>query len=182
MDRSKTRIDSDRVPEVILLARRTGRARTVGIGQMCVSDEPTDVLVTYSLGSCIGLVLHDPVRGLGGLIHCMLPLSKMSPAKAQERPCMFVDTGVMRLLQALFDQGASRQDIVARVAGGAHMLDRNQTFRIGRRNFAVLRKILWKNEILIDAQDLGGTASRTLFFHIGSGSTAVKTGRSMKLL
>jgi chemotaxis protein CheD len=170
------------IPEAIRLARRSGKARTVGIGQMCVSEDPADVLVTYSLGSCVGLTLHDPVHDVGGLIHCMLPLSQMSPDKAQERPCMFVDTGVTRLLQAIFDLGASRRDIVARVAGGAHMLDRNQTFRIGRRNFAVLRKILWKNEILIDAQDLGGTVSRTLFFHVGTGVTAVKTGRSVKLL
>lgn len=171
-----------RIPDPIIRARREGRARTIGIGEMCVSTNPADVLVTYSLGSCVGLALHDPTRNVGGLIHCMLPLSRMSPEKAQNRPCMFVDTGVVNLLQNVFEAGATRRNVVARVAGGAHMLDRKQTFRIGKRNFAVLRKVLWKNDILIDSHDLGGTVSRTMFFHVGTGDVVIKTGGEMKLL
>ncbi len=147
-----------------------------------MSVDPTDVLVTYSLGSCVGLSLHDDNCGVGGLIHCMLPLSRMNEKKASARPCMFVDTGVTNLLQEMFDRGAQRKNIVARVAGGAHMLDRKRTFRVGQRNHAVLRKILWKNDIMIEADDVGGTVSRTMFFHVGTGDTAIKTGGSISLL
>jgi chemotaxis protein CheD len=62
------------------------------------------------------------------------------------------------------------------------MLDKSRTFRIGKRNYTVLRKILWKNDILIDAHDTGGTTSRTLFFHVGSGQTVVKKKGTFTLL
>ncbi|MFW6457650.1 MAG: chemotaxis protein CheD [Planctomycetota bacterium] len=170
------------LPESIDRARQRSGLETVGIGDMCVSVDPTDVLVTYSLGSCVGLALYDASCGVGGLIHCMLPLSRMNKQKANARPCMFVDTGVSAMLQEMFDRGAQRKNIIARVAGGAHMLDRKRTFRVGQRNYAVLRKILWKNDILIESDDVGGTVSRTMFFHVGSGDTAIKTGGSITLL
>lgn len=181
MESSKQAVSQKQLKS-ILRARRTGSAQIVGIGEMHVSEDPEDVLVTYSLGSCIGLALHDPVRGMGGLIHCMLPLSRMKPKKAEKKPGMFVDTGVVKLLEDMFERGASRRHLVSRLAGSAHMLDKSRTFRIGQRNHTVLRKILWKNDILIDSHDVGGTVSRTMFFHVGSGKTVVKKGGTFTLL
>lgn len=59
---------------------------TVDISAMVVTDKADDVLVTYSLGSCIGVALYDPEACVGGMIHCMLPLSKIDPAKGKSRP------------------------------------------------------------------------------------------------
>ncbi len=67
---------------------------TVDISDMKIAQNREDVIVTYSLGSCVGLTLYDPVAGIGGMIHCMLPLSKIDPEKARIKPYMFVDTGV----------------------------------------------------------------------------------------
>ncbi len=149
---------------------------TIGISEMKVSNRPDDVLVTYSLGSCVGLSLFDPVAGVGGLIHCMLPLSKIDAAKAQAKPCMFTDTGVPALLQAVFDLGAERRNLIAKVAGAASLLDDKGLFKIGERNYTVLRKVLWKNNILIAGEDVGGTAARTVYLFMDSGRTIVRSG------
>jgi len=142
---------------------------------MKVSDRPDDVLVTYSLGSCIGLALFDPVACVGGMIHCMLPLSRIDPTKARANPHMFTDTGVPALVQALFDRGAERKRLVAKAAGAASLLDEKGMFKIGERNYTVLRKVLWKNNILIANEDVGGTIARTMYLHMADGRTVIKS-------
>lgn len=149
---------------------------TVDISDMKVSKRSDDILVTYSLGSCVALSLYDPVVGIGGLIHCMLPLSKIDPVKARANPCMFTDTGVQVLLQAVFDMGAKRENLVTKVAGGARLLDSKNLFRIGERNYTVLRKVLWKNNILITSEDVRGTISRTVYLYMDTGRTTIKSG------
>lgn len=156
--------------------------QTIGISEMKISVERDDVLVTYSLGSCVGLSLFDPVAGVGGMIHCMLPLSKIDLAKAQARPCMFTDTGVPALLQAVFNLGAERRNLVAKVAGASSLLDEKGLFKIGERNYTVLRKVLWKNNILIAAEDVGGTTARTMSLYMADGRTTIKSnGREVEL-
>ena len=149
---------------------------TVGISDMKTALGDQDVLITYSLGSCVGLSLYDPVAQVGAMIHCMLPLSRIDRAKAQANPPMFVDTGVPALLQAVFDLGAQRNRLVAKVAGAASLLDQKRLFKIGERNYTVLRKVLWKNDILIASEDVGGTCARTMSLYMNTGETTIKSG------
>jgi len=149
---------------------------TVGISEMRVSRNAGDTLVTYSLGSCIGVALYDPDACVGGLIHCMLPLSRLDPDKAKQNPHMFTDTGIPALIQAVLDRGGTRKRLVAKVAGAASPLNDNGMFKIGERNYTVLRKVLWKNEILIAAEDVGGTIARTMVLNISTGKTLIRTG------
>lgn len=155
---------------------------TVGISEMRVSNNPSDVLVTYSLGSCIGVTLFDPEAGVGGMIHCMLPLSRLDPGRAKSNPHMFTDTGVPALIQAMLDRGCNRNRLKATVAGAASPLNDNGMFKIGERNYAVLRKVLWKNEIPIAAEDVGGTVARTMLLNIANGKTAIRAGGQEKEL
>lgn len=154
----------------------------VGIADMKVSCSPEDVLITYSLGSCVGLALYDPVARVGGMVHCMLPLSKLDEDKARTNPWMFTDTGVMGLLQAVFDLGAERKRLVAKIAGAALLLDEKKFFKIGERNYTVLRKVLWKNDILIAAEAVGGSVGRTLSLHMATGQTFIKSCGKEELL
>ena len=142
---------------------------------MKVSEDSNQVLVTYSLGSCVGLALFDPVARIGGMIHCMLPLSKIDRQKAEIKPFMFVDTGVTRLLTEMFERGAQRQNLVAKVAGAGSPLGKEETFRIGQRNYTILRKLLWKNNILIDSEDISGSKARTMYLYIADGLVTVKS-------
>ncbi len=155
---------------------------TIDISDMKLSNNRADVLVTYSLGSCVGLTLFDPVAGVGGMIHCMLPLSKIDPEKAKLKPFMFVDTGVAAMLGELYAMGAQRQNLIAKVAGAGSPLGREETFRIGQRNYTILRKFLWKNNILIDKEDVGGSKARTLYLYMEDGRTTVKSeGKEVEL-
>lgn len=154
----------------------------VGISEYRVCQQPDDIIVTYSLGSCIALVLHDPVAGVGGMLHAMMPTSKNNPEKAAESPGMYTDTGATGLLQAMFDCGATRTNLVAKVVGAATHVDNDQLFRIGERNYAVLRKVLWKNGLLIAAEDVGGNVSRTVYLDIGTGVTRVRSNGSINEL
>ncbi len=141
---------------------------------MKISSDAGEVLATFALGSCVGLTLFDSEKRIGGMIHCMLPLSKIDPIKAAQNPFMFVDTGVSALLQEMFDLGSERKHLVAKVAGASKIMDANSVFNIGERNHTVLRKILWKNSILISGEDVGGNAPRTMYLHMDTGRTVLK--------
>lgn len=157
------------------LAEARARQHTVGISEFYVSTDATETIVTYSLGSCVGLTLYDPARRIGGMVHCLLPLSSIDPEKARINPAMFTDTGVSTLLQKIFDLGADRKRLVAKVAGASCLLDEKGTFRIGERNCTTLRKVLWKNNILLAGEDVGGTIPRTLYLHMDTGRIVIKT-------
>jgi chemotaxis protein CheD len=154
----------------------------IGISELQVSNNPGDIMITYSLGSCVGLTVYDPVSRVGGMIHYMLPLSKISPEKAMQKPCMFGDTGIPLLLNKILEMGGAKDRLIVKAAGGSELLDQNRVFNIGERNHLVLRKILWKNNILLKAEDIGGNYSRTLRFEMDTGLTKVKTREGEKEL
>lgn len=155
---------------------------TVGISEMRVCKEPEARIITHALGSCLGVTIFDPVARVGGLIHIQLPLSKIDPQKAAERPCMFVDTGIPALFEEAYRLGAVKRRIQLKVAGGAQFLDSNGKFKIGERNFAILRKMLWKNSVLIEGQDVGGTLSRTMAIDVETGEVTIRSGQDMWIL
>jgi chemotaxis protein CheD len=148
----------------------------VDIADMKISKNPGDTLITYSLGSCVGVSIYDPAIRLGGMIHCMLPLSKVDREKAKNRPYMFVDTGMQLMLTKLYEAGLRKARAVVNVAGGSQVLDSQGVFKIGERNFTVLRKILWKNGLLMHVQEVGGNASRTISLDVGTGRFSIKSG------
>ena len=88
---------------------------------------------------------------------------------------MFVDTGMQLMLSQLFESGVRKARLKIAVAGGAHILNDDNLFKIGERNFTVLRKILWKNSMLMNVQDVGGDISRTIRLHVGTGRFTVKS-------
>ena len=149
--------------------------QVVSIAQMFVTDDVNDMIITYSLGSCLGVSAYDPVAGVGGMIHCLLPTSRSNPEKAKLNPSMYTDTGMVELFNGLSNLGASKENLKIKVAGAGAPMDMGEQFRIGERNFAVLRKFLWKNNILIDGQDVGGKKPRTLTLDMATGRTMVKT-------
>ncbi|HET7753837.1 MAG TPA: chemotaxis protein CheD [Anaeromyxobacteraceae bacterium] len=146
---------------------------TVDIGDLKVSADADDVIVTYALGSCIAIMVHDPVRVAGGMIHYMLPLSGTSPEKARDKPAMFADTGIPELFHAMYGLGCRKSDLVVKVAGGGALYDDNGVFRIGEKNYAVLRAILKRAGVAISAEDVGGARSRTARLHVATGRCTV---------
>ncbi len=154
---------------------------TVMVGDMR-TGAAGDLIVTHALGSCLGLVVYDPVLRIGGLLHAMLPLSSINPEKAQANPAMFVDTGVPLLFRALYERGAQKSRLLVKAAGCGAPMGKNEIFKIGERNYTVLKKLLWKNNILLAAEDIGGNQSRTLHFDLDTGEVVVASNGTRKPL
>jgi chemotaxis protein CheD len=149
---------------------------------MKVSAEQEDRIVTHALGSCLGIAVYDPVAHVGGLLHVMLPLSTIDPEKAKSNPFVFVDTGVPRLFIECYKMGAQKQRVIVKVAGGASLRSEEDDdyFQIGKRNFVMLRKLLWKNNVMIDAYEVGGAESRTMAIDIETGIVTIKSNGESK--
>ncbi|MEZ5305506.1 MAG: chemotaxis protein CheD [Pyrinomonadaceae bacterium] len=155
----------------------------VGIADMKVSSNPDDEIITYALGSCLGVTVFDPVAGVAGMIHIMLPSSNTNPEKARENPYMFVDTGIPALFKACYKLGADKSRMMLKVAGGASRHDaETDNFQIGKRNMLVLKKLLWKNNVLIDSQDVGDKVSRTMALRVKDGTVTLKINNEEKPL
>ena len=153
----------------------------VGVADMKVSNDPGGVLVTYSLGSCIGIAIHDPKANVAGLLHFMLPESQLDRAKARKNPFMFADTGIPRLFKTAYQFGGCKSRMRVIVVGGAQVLDQDGFFNIGKRNQMAVRKIFHRNNVIMDYSDIGGNANRTLRLAVRDGMAMLKVaGQSEK--
>jgi chemotaxis protein CheD len=148
----------------------------VGISDCKVTRDAESVLVTYALGSCIAVAMHDPVSKATGLLHYMLPESGIDVRKAEANPYMFADTGIPRLIDAIRAVGGDGKRVIVQLAGGAQVLDSQGVFQIGKRNYLAARKILWKAGILIAGEAVGGEISRTTRLEVSTGRLWVREG------
>ena len=141
----------------------------VGVSDMKVSDDPNATLITYSLGSCIGVVIYDPIAKAGGMLHYMLPESNLDTEKAKKNPFMFADTGIPSLFKATYELGAKKQRLKVAVMGGSQVLDQKGFFNIGKRNHTALRKLFFKNNVITSYEDVGGNVNRTVRLEMNTG-------------
>ena len=126
-------------------------------------------LITYALGSCIGICLYDPVIKLAALVHIMLPINMETGRK---NPMKYADTGIRETLRQMEGKGARRGRIVVKIAGGAKMFDvpgGGSLGNIGQRNIESVHLNLKKEGIRLLKEDVGGTAARTLWFDAATG-------------
>jgi chemotaxis protein CheD len=153
----------------------------VGVADMKVSNNTGESIITYSLGSCIGLVVYDPVVKVAGMLHYMLPESSLDKDKARAKPYMFADSGIPRLFKTAYQLGAVKQRMKIYAAGGAEILDQKGFFNIGKRNYMALKKMFFKNNVMINQQDVGGNVNRTVRIEIATGDIFVKTSGSKEV-
>lgn len=154
----------------------------IPIADLAVISTPGTVLASYSLGSDLAVTLYDPESQVSGMVHAMLPVSREDPQKAASSPATFVDSGLRLLLDRLESAGAATERLVTCVVGGSTLEYSEGYYSTGRKNFTIARKILWKNNILIDATDVGGSKIRSVFLDTRSGRITVSTGLQEKNL
>ena len=147
---------------------------TVGIADMKLARGAGGILITYALGSCIGICLHDPAIKLGALVHIMLPLNMEAGRK---NPMKYADTGIKETLKQMEARGASRSRITAKIAGGAMMFKdgSGSLGNIGQRNVESVHTVLKQEGIRLLAEDVGGSVARTLLFDPVSGQGCIKS-------
>lgn len=152
----------------------------VGISDVKVSNNPDDVMISYALGSCVAVAVYDPEVKVGGLLHYMLPDSGLDTAKAKENPAMFADTGIPHLFKSCYLLGAEKSRMIVKVVGGANMLNDANFFRIGQKNLTAMRKLFWRNDVLIDGEDTGKNYNRTVRLEIGTGRVYVRKSSGVR--
>ena len=145
---------------------------TIGIADMKMA-KGEGMLVTYALGSCIGICLHDPALKLGALIHIMLPVNMEAGRKNTMK---YADTGIKETLRQMEAMGARRARITAKIAGGAMMFKdgTGSLGNIGQRNIESVKLNLRKEGIHLLKEDVGGSVARTLLFDVNSGLGCVR--------
>ena len=153
----------------------------VSVGDMKIGQSE-DLLLTHPLGCCLGLTVYDPTTRIGGLLHAMLPLSKINLEKAKINPFMFVDTGIPALFEKLSERGALKPDMVVKAVGCGNPMGKKEVFKIGKRNYHVLQEMLMKAGIDLAAEDVGGTASRAVKLDLATGQTVVNSNGAKRVL
>ncbi len=155
-----------------------GRRITVGIGELAVTDNPDDCIVTHALASCVAVCLFDPVANVAAMLHFLLPESQINEERARLQPAAFADTGIPLLFQTAYQLGLEKKRAVVKLIGGAEVGGPPaNALQIGRRNALAAKNILWRNGVLINAQDIGGSIARTVHLLALDGRVQVFDGR-----
>ncbi|WP_027625852.1 chemotaxis protein CheD [Clostridium lundense] len=147
----------------------------VGIADLNVATSP-DKIITVGLGSCIGIALYDKIKGVGGLLHIMLPDS--TQFSNVTNPLKFADLGIPILIEKMESKGANKRNMKAKIAGGASMFnfsDKSMVMDIGNRNGIAVKRVLNEFSIPILAEDIGGNKGRTMIFDTSNGVVQIKT-------
>ncbi len=156
--------------------------KVVGVSDMKISSNPNDIIITHALGSCIGITIYDPEVHVGALLHFQLPGSKNEPDKAKRNPFMYADTGIPMMFKEAYKLGAKKNRMVVKVAGGGKTTQGNDMFEIGRRNYIYMRKIFWKNNVIMSGEHIGNSYPIIMMLEIGTGKTYLKIkGEKMEL-
>ncbi len=147
----------------------------VGMADLNIAKRPS-ILTTLGLGSCVGIALYDKIYKIAGLAHIMLPSS--TQIKNNTNIAKFADTAIVQLIKQMEQNGASKCNMVAKLAGGAQMFSFGRTseiMRIGERNAQASKEMLTNMSIPIIAEDTGGNHGRTIELYTEDGNLLVKT-------
>ena len=146
----------------------------VGIGDMKLT-RGEGVIVTYALGSCIGLAFYDSYIKLGALLHIMLP-ERVNESDANL--FKYADTGIRETLRKMSAFGMVKSRTAVRIAGGAKMFEisGNAGFgNIGQRNIDSVKQILKEEGMKISGEDTGANYARTMSLDTETGEVQVRT-------
>ncbi len=156
------------------LNRTADQRMVVGIGEFAVASTPDCMIVTHALGSCVAVCIWDPVAGVAGLLHILLPDSRINPERAAQQPGAFADTGIPVLFRSAYAQGAVKSRCKVQLIGGAEVtITGGQA--IGKRNVLAARAMLWQNGVKVEREVTGGAAARSVWLSAETGEVQVTT-------
>ena len=143
----------------------------IGIADMKMAKN-SGMLVTYALGSCIGICLYDATVKVGALIHIMLPLNMET---GRTNTMKYADTGIRKTIEMMVANGASKARLTAKIAGGAKMFETSGSLgNVGQRNIESVHMVLKREGIPLIKEDVGGKVARTLLFDVTTGAACVR--------
>jgi chemotaxis protein CheD len=156
-----------------------GERLAIGIGEFAVSATPGANLVTHALGSCIAVCIWDPRAFVAGMLHFLLPDSRLNPQRARQQPAAFADTGIPLLFRSAYALGLEKSRCRVTLIGGAEVagLAGLGSLDVGKRNLLTARNILWRNGVLVNGEATGGTIPRSVCMGVADGRVEVMSGR-----
>lgn len=159
----------------MLQVNRSAEQRlVVGIGEYGVSGQAGSMIVTHALGSCVAVCLWDPVASVAGLLHILLPDSRINPERASQQPGAFADTGIPLLFHTAYEKGAVKSRCQVQLIGGAEVtITGGQA--IGKRNVLAARAMLWRNGVKVEREITGGSQARSVWLSADTGEVQVTT-------
>ena len=155
-----------------------GSLINVGVAQVKIANGPA-VLRTI-LGSCVGICIYDRMKKIGGLAHILLPVDTSNGTTIEK----FAETAIPHMVQLLLKEGAKKEFMSAKIAGGASMFKFEASVtlgQIGERNIEETKKILEKLQIPLVDEDTGGSAGRVIDFFLDDGHLKVKANGQEKM-
>jgi chemotaxis protein CheD len=148
----------------------------VGVGEYATAKAPAQFIKTLALGSCVAVICLDTRNRTVGMLHVALPESSINQKRAIERPGMFADTGIPMLLEEMRNLGYKDDSrLIVKLAGGASIMDPNNTFNIGKRNILAVRKCLWHFKLGAISEDVGGNISRSVAVNLANGKVTISS-------
>ncbi len=152
----------------------------IGRGDIAISDNPDDVIKTATLGSCVGVLLHDPKLKIAAVGHITLPDSSVRSCNEINKPGRFANTGIPLLVKSMEKMGsAGGKSIIVKIAGGAFIKDKHETFNIGIRNVIAIKRNLSKYGLVLNAEDTGSNIGRVMEAKVDTGEVILSSpGRS----
>lgn len=127
------------------------------------------VLTAVGLGSCIGVVVWNRAKQVGGILHVLLPDSRRDGERAKKRPLHYADSGIAQMAKAFKELDVDLRRSTVGLFGGAHMTPGPDGFQMGKRNLLACRKVLWRHRMVVRVESCGGNTSRSIDLDIASG-------------
>ncbi|HEY8965950.1 MAG TPA: chemotaxis protein CheD [Candidatus Methylacidiphilales bacterium] len=151
------------------------RETIVGVADIKMASGASWIITTYALGSCLGITLYDPAKKIGGMLHAMLPDSKLHQSQGATKIAMFLDSGMNELLAQLRKAGANERNLECKVFGGSQVMSADKFFRIGDRNVETFKTLSQSLGLRVGVWEVGGHVNRTIKFYLESGQVSVRT-------
>lgn len=146
----------------------------VDLADMKATDRDDCLLTTYILGSCGGVAVYDPEAGVGGLLHFMLPNSEIDRNHARRNPYLFADTGLPLLFRKCYKLGAAKERMIVKLGGAADVMDPKERFGMGRSNREIAHEVLNRNNVLVQAEYVGGRSGVALSLDVATGQVVAR--------
>ncbi|MCK4739337.1 MAG: chemotaxis protein CheD [Deltaproteobacteria bacterium] len=145
-------------------------------GTLFVSRTPFNV--TTVLGSCISVTLTDPVSGVGGINHFMIPLWNGEGLATPK----FGNVAIKKLINEMILNGAERKRLQAKIFGGSSLYKNgSSTLDIGRKNIKIAEKMLDEEGIPVTNCDTGGSRGRKVLFFTDTGIVRIRMLNMLKI-
>ncbi|GHU94127.1 hypothetical protein FACS1894208_04670 [Clostridia bacterium] len=143
----------------------------VGIGGFAVSANAADIIKTFALSTCVGIVFYNTRKNAMGMAHIQLPNSRA--AHAEDKPSRFADVAPAFMLGQMSKLGLTKNEMNVSLYGGIDGRGEKDCFRVGEKNREIVKQALRALGLVYTEVDMGGCDSRTLVAYVGTGVVEV---------